>query len=354
MDKLKNFWSTKSEGEKRKIIVYLIAGVVCVGLLFTVIALNSEPSDTKVADFSNPDAKEVEKFNNRSDANNLGKTDSASLNVAMDDLFGDSNSNAFQPSPDAGSGYVEPNYSTVSPGSGSGSNSSSGYVQPNYSSSPATSSHSTYGDYSMWQSEEPKNNSVGYSNKGVPAQKSNQGSSQPVYTEIPSNNGTYQEPAYQTQSATKNIGSGKQIRAKLLSQGYATSGRSLSFVMLEPTKINGETITKGQSITGTSYEENGRLMVNFSSIKIKNKVVNVQMQLLGSDGMPGLPIAGTNNINPNGSAIENKGRDLARDQINRIPVIGGVIGGVIGSGTKTADNRIKLSTNVECIIVNYN
>lgn len=349
MEKIREFWNNKSNAERRKIIVYAIAGVVCVGLFALVIAFNSTSTEKEVSDFSNPDAKEVAKYNSRTEANNLGKKDSADLNLAMDDLFGESQETA--PVYQEPTTYYEPNYS---------SSPNTEYQQPAYSSPQSSSGggshnkHSTYGDYSMWQGEEPKNNSVGYTNKNVPkTTKGNRKNSEPEYTEIPTP--TYQEPSYSNSiaSTTQSLSQGKQIRAKLISQGYATPGRSLSFVLLEATKIGNENIAKGQVITGVSSEENNRLMVNFSSIKVKNKIVPVQMQLFGSDGMAGLPVSGSNSNNM-GNEATNRGKDMVRDQVNRIPVIGGIISSAVGSGNRTADNKIKLSNNIECIIVNYN
>lgn len=352
MEKIKAFWNNKSNAERRKIVVYTIAGVVCIVLLALVIALNTTSTEKEVADFSNPDAKEVAKYNSRTEANQLGKKDSADLNLAMDNLFGESQETA--PPYQEPTTYYEPNYS---------SSPNTEYQQPTYSSPQSSSGggsynkHSTYGDYSMWQSEEPKNNSVGYTNKNVPTTttKGSRRSAEPEYTEIPSTTPMYQEPSYSNVSSSQSLSQGKQIRAKLLSQGYASNGRSLSFVLLETTKIGGETTPKGQVITGIAREENNRLMVNFSTIKVKNKIVPVQMALFGSDGMAGLPIGGGSNGSDIGSEATNRGKDIVAEQANRIPVIGGIVGGAVrSSGSRTADNKIKLSTNIECIIVNYN
>ena len=352
MESIKKFWASKSSAEKRKYIVYGIAGAVSILLIVIVVLLTSKDDTKEVADFSNPDAKEVKKFNSRAEANQLGKTDSASLDLAMNNVFGNEEE-AVKPA--EVEEYTAPTYSN---------NNSNSYSQPSYSNNSSSNggggsgynSHSTYGDYSMWQSDEPKNNSVGYTNKNVPkTTKGNRKSSEPEYTEIPTP--TYQEPSYSNSiaSTTKSLSQGKQIRAKLLSQGYASNGRSLSFVLLESTKIAGETTPKGLVITGFAREENNRLMVNFSSIKVKNKTVPVLMTLFGSDGLAGLPIGGGSN----GSDIEgeatNRGKDIIVEQANRIPVIGGIIGGAVrNNGSRTADNKIKLSNNIECIIVNYN
>lgn len=344
MEKIKEFWNKRSNADRRKIIVYTIAGIVCVGLLAIVIALNSTSTETEVADFTNPDAQEVAKYNSRTEANQM-KKDSADLNLAMDNLFAENNNSPIT-TPEDNSTFYEPSYSPPA---------NTGYQQPTYSSPSGSSggsynSHSTYGDYSMWQSEEPKNNSVGYTNKKGAPQKVKAGK-EPDYTEIP-NNG-YQEPSYQGQdfTPTKSLSDGKQIRAKLLSQGYATSGRSLSFVLLEPTTIAGVSVPKGQVVTGVAAEQNNRLLVNFSSIKVKNKVYQANLQLFGSDGMAGLPIGGGGGDNQ----TANKGKDIVANQANRIPVVGGIIGSAVrNSGNSTPDNKIKLSSNIECVIVNYN
>lgn len=348
MQKVKDFWNNKSNAERRKIIVYSIAAVVCVALFAIVIALNTTSTDTEVADFSNPDAKEVAKYNSRTEANQMGKKDSADLNLAMDNLFGESQDIA--PMQQEPTTYYEPSYST-----GPGTE----YKQPSYSDPQSGSSggssynqHSTYGDYSMWQSDEPRNNSVGYTNTRVPTTKGSKKNAEPEYTEIPAPG--YQEPSYSNASPSKDFSEGKQIRAKLLSQGYASNGRSLSFVLLESTNIAGEATPKGLVITGIAREENNRLMVNFSTVKIKNRIVPTQLALFGSDGIAGLPIGGGSSNTDIGNEVANRGKDILAEQSNRIPVVGGIIGGVIrNGGNRTSDNKIKLSNNIECIIVNY-
>ena len=55
MEAVKNFWETKSSADKRKYIVYAVAGVVCILLLVIVVALNSKDTTKEVSDFSNPE-----------------------------------------------------------------------------------------------------------------------------------------------------------------------------------------------------------------------------------------------------------------------------------------------------------
>ena len=54
----------------------------------------------------------------------------------------------------------------------------------------------------------------------------------------------------------------------MITQGYASNGKSISFVLLEPTTIAGKKTKKGQIITGIAKEDRNRLSVSFSEIKI--------------------------------------------------------------------------------------
>ncbi|SIS89915.1 Protein of unknown function [Kaistella chaponensis] len=346
MEQLKQFWEIKSNEERRKIIVYSIASLLAVFLLVGVYVLNGGDKKVAVDEISNPDAKEAQKYNSRTEANQLGKKDSSKLNTAMDDLFGKSGDSPIEIISES-DGNDKPTSTYVEPV----------YTQPNYNNSRSEkrnrgssyNSHSTYGDYSMWQAEEPKNNSIAYTEvKNYPKSsrsKNENASSNIDYTEI--FEPAYVQPSYSGSSTNqRSINEGKQIRAKLLSKGYANSGRTLSFVLLESTKIGTLETPKGQIIKGVASEQNNRLLVNFSTIKVKNKIVPVQLQLYGADGMAGLPISpGTQN-----SDLENR----ALNESSRIPVIGGVINSVGNAMSKQSDKRIKLTFNVECIIVNFN
>ena len=344
MEQLKQFWERKTNEDRRKIMVYSIATFVAIFLLVGVYSLNSTDQKVAVDEISNPDAKEAQKYNSRTEANQLGKKDSTSLNTALDDLFGPSGNaeiEYFSESKEVG----HPNFQYMEPT----------YSEPNYSSSGQKqnavgtyNSHSTYGDYSMWQAEEPKNNSIAYTEvKNYPVAPKAKSEKESLESDFKvTTESEYIPPNYNLPSIQKGIDVAKQIKAKLLSRGYMSSGRTLSFVLLESTKIGALTVPKGQIVTGVAAEQNNRLLVNFSTIKVKNKIVPVQFQLYGSDGMAGLPIAaGSQNTN-----MENK----VLNETSRIPVIGGVINSVGNSMSKQPENRIKLTSNVECILVNFN
>ena len=330
--------------QKEKGIGYSFVGLVVIGFFVYGISNYTSDEETTVDEFTTPQS-ELTQYNNKTDAINKKAQDNTSDgNLAMQ--FSNDSTKL-----DHGVNFDALDQQIANAGNNSGS-------QPTFSPAPSSSGssgssnhnqHSTYGDYSMWQAEEPKNNSIAYTEvKNYPTSsrsKNENASSNIDYTEI--SEPAYVQPSYNGSSTNqRSINEGKQIRAKLLSKGYANSGRTLSFVLLESTKIGTLETPKGQIITGVASEQNNRLLVNFSTIKVKNKIVPVQLQLYGADGMAGLPISpGTQN-----SDLENR----ALNESSRIPVIGGVINSVGNAMSKQSDNRIKLTSNVECIIVNFN
>lgn len=354
-EKALEFWNNKTEEEKRKIIVYSVAGVLCTFLLLIGFLLYKPDKNEKVNEITNPDASEAKKYNSRTEANQMGKVDSLrDFNTGMNEIFGTEQQTTSVETPT----YSQPNYDTYSTGSGSGSGGQSTYTPPSYSApepqrqSGNYNSHNTYGDYSMWQAEEPKNNSIGYTDvKTYPKKngKSNntQSYSEPTYTEVPA-----QLPSMSGQQGNEISRSAKKIKAKLLSTGFATNGRSLSFIMLEPTTINGEQTKKGQVITGVAKIMGDRLTVKFGSLKINGKNIAVNGSIVGFDGEDGMPISGENE----GGGMSGAGgyiKDQAVSQASRIPVVGGLINSVSSGSGRTQQDKVKLNQNTDCIIAIY-
>lgn len=347
MEKLKEFWNNKTDEERRKIIVYSVFGIVSVLLFVGVYALNSGDDKQVVSEISNPDAKEAQKYNSRAEANQLGTKDSTSMNTAMDGIFGSSSSDEFQADTYSQSTYTEPTYTEPT------------YTPPNYNNSGGGNtgskkgsnynSHSTYGDYSMWQAEEPQNNSIEYTEvKNYPTSKKQQkNSSQNISSaeEVP----TYSQPNYATSEKKTIQSQGKKVRAKLVSKGYATNGRSLSFVLLEDVNIGGEQAKKGQVITGNAVADGERLLVRFGTVKVNGKTVNANAFLLGYDGQEGLPVRGSSN---GGNGVGEFAKNEAQGAVSNIPVVGGLISrATSGSGSRNNESKIQLPNNVECQIM---
>lgn len=225
--------------------------------------------------------------------------------------------------------------------------------------SKPSNSHSTYGNSSMWGDDIPSGSNVGYSDLGnvitKPQGTKRKPVSQPTYknTEVADDinfETQFNTPSY-TNTAKPEITAktAKPIRAKLISSGYATTGRSLSFVLLDPITINGEQTKRGQVITGSTIVDDNRVIVRFVSLKVNNKNLPITAKLVGYDGGEGLPVRGNNNGNGAGDVI----RDEAQSQVSRIPVVGGLIGRATSSGNRKNDDKIQLSSNIECTIMFY-
>lgn len=330
MEAIKKFLESKSSAEKRKYIVYGIAGVVCILLLVIVVALNSKDETKEVSDFSNPDAKEIEKYNSRAEANKMGKIDSASLDVAMNDVFGEQQQ---QNTTENTTEYTPPDYSTAN-----NSNNNS-YTAPNYSSNSNSgssgggnyNSHSTYGDYSMWQADEPQNNSVGYSSKkGIPVKKKSTQVQESSYEDITPTTG-YTAPNYnQPTNNNVDLSQQQQISAQLISQGSFQDGRTLSFALKEPATIKGNKLPKNFVIQGIGQFQNNRIMVRFNAIKVNNKLVPVNITLLDGNGIEGMGVAGAEKATEGESRVE-------QEIVGRTGTVGGIVSAVIkGKGSERA------------------
>lgn len=218
------------------------------------------------------------------------------------------------------------------------------------SSSTASSSYSPYGNYSMWQEKEPSNSRIGYASKKRPVESSG---SSPSYSEVNS----YQpepikEATYINQSTIEEKKGTivAQVKAKLISQGYATNNRSVSFVTLENFTINGETIPKGKSYAiGSMKLESDRILARITNIKANGKTYNVSGKILGYDGEDGLPLI----VNESSGNENNIIKDEAMNQAGRIPVVGGILSRAASGNSSNKTNKIPLTGNIETTIVIY-
>lgn len=223
---------------------------------------------------------------------------------------------------------------------------------PRVAKSP-TNSHDVYGNYDMWQSKEPSNSRIGYTNKSKNVE-SKSSSTPPKFDVV-------ETPAYVTPTATPTPKVAEQVQskqialveAKLLSTGFASNGRSLSFIILEPFTINNETVKKGQVITGYSTLKDNRLYVRFASVKLNGKTISLNGSVVGYDGEQGLPIASVDAYDDTNSNV--KGEVMS--QASRVPIVGGVVRSVSNitrKGGGSTANKIALTENLKCNISIYN
>ncbi|TXI90320.1 MAG: conjugative transposon protein TraM [Chryseobacterium sp.] len=218
------------------------------------------------------------------------------------------------------------------------------------SGSSAASSYSPYGSYSMWQEKEPSNSKIGYSSK---KRSESPATSTPSYSEVKSYQPEpIQEAPYINHSTTEERKGTivAQVKAKLISQGYATNNRSISFVTLENFTLNGEIIPKGKSYAGGSLKlESDRILARINTIKANGKTYNVTGKIIGYDGEEGLPLI----VNENSGSDNNIIRDEAVSQAGRIPVVGGLLSRATSGSSHTKTTKIPLSGNIETTIVIY-
>ncbi len=338
---------------KKKLIFGGIILVVVGGFLF--LTTNSDDkAEKKSEDFNLPDS-EAQRYNTKTEALTNGRTEAETTDL------GEYYKNDSIKMTDIDYQQLDNQIAGIQNGSNSNVQNTpqSSYSPPpqqnsSRSSGASGNSHNVYGDYDMWQSKEPSNSRIGYSNKfntpnrsttATPVKKTS-----PKYEVVENDN--YQAPPPTIQNyevpIAKSSNSLAKIRAKMITQGYASNGKSISFVLLEPTTIAGKKTKKGQIIIGIAKEDRNRLSVSFSEIKMDNQRYPAQMQLVGFDGLKGLPIS-YNDVNQNGTPIKDR---AVNETTSRIPVVGGIISSAT-SGRKS-ESKLKLGENIECTILIYN
>lgn len=328
-----------STEEKQKFGAIGVFGLIFCGIMYYGISNYSNDSGKEeVVEFSNPEA-EQSKYNTKLDA--LNPKDNPQSSNDLEYTFN-------QKEGDNQSGTVDFEQLDRQLAQAGNVRESQPIASNNTTTQSPSNSHNVYGDYDMWQSKEPSNSRIGYSNKSnVPVKSKPIKNSEPQFEVVSQNATSTTIPTIQNYDAPiKQSVANSKVRAKLITQGYASNGKSISFVLLEPTTIAGKKTKKGQVITGIAKEQNNRLSVNFSEIKIDGQRYPASMQLIGLDGYEGFPIS-TNTTQDNNSQL----KDRAISETNRIPVVGGIISSVT---TKKVDNRLKLGENVECTIAIFN
>lgn len=315
MNKLKEFWENKPSEEKRKIIVYACFISISIFLFYVVYLINSDSASSEVANIENPHARDVEKYKNRSEANNMAKTQEQPKSNSFDYIVSSTtNEESFTDNTITTEEIV--------------------HIEPLRAneSTKNSNSHETYGDYSMWSVEEPLNSTIGYSSNSMPTKNETNKEEYKAEQSI-KNNLNIDVPQQQQQQSLL-------VDAKLISSGEVTNGRSLSVVLLENVQLNNVSLKKNQVLTGYAKIQNNRLLIEFKSVKIKRDYIPINAYVVGYDGISGIPIRATET-----TEIERNVDNTARTKLNTIPIIGGVL----SSGTKK-DNKLQLSDNINCTI----
>ncbi|OPC06831.1 hypothetical protein BAZ12_15640 [Elizabethkingia miricola] len=326
--------------------------VLVFGGAFVALVFSDDKKDNAIDDFTTPES-ELIKYNNKLDAVNKTADQSQDQNFSLQPSTPDQTDQA-QANTSTGNYDAELANLDRQLSASSNKSNSSGQGSGTSNNSTASNAHDVYGSYDMWQNREPANSKIGYSEKKwkqpIPQEKYDEAptvskTKTPVVEEIST-------PSYQQPS--KSIAAAKQIPASLISSGYATDGSKVTLVLLEPTTIAGQQVKKGQAISGTVKEDNGRMLVDVQTININKKIYQVNVRVLAEDGIEGIYIGGGKGKSRLGESAKDAGGQVANNAISRIPVVGGVLSGVVSGGRRDSGQEpIKLNPGTRAIILVY-
>ena len=104
-------------------------------------------------------------------------------------------------------------------------------------------------------------------------------------------------------------------------------------------------IPRGTRIGGVVRMNDNRMTVEFSSINLKGEILDVTLDLYGTDGILGLPVSGED--------VTREAKDEGiNEAISRTGRVGRVIGSIGQSLRRTKDNSVDLGNNISCILRN--
>lgn len=225
----------------------------------------------------------------------------------------------------------------------SNTNTGSGNNSTSYS-PPASNSHNVYGTYDMWESKEPSNSKIGYSNaKPIYKEKTSSKTIDNVEKEI-----SNYEPVYQPEVKKQTLLA--SVNAESISQGYISNGRKWNFIFNESFTLNGDKITENKSYAeGIMRIEAGRAFCKIYSIKANGKTYAVLGKIVGVDGEEGyfLPEIGDDSDQSLGGAL----KDEANNQVSRIPIVGGILSRTTSRNRTT--KKIPLAEDIQVKIILY-
>lgn len=138
-----------------------------------------------------------------------------------------------------------------------------------------------------------------------------------------------------------------EISAKIISTGEVKAGQAVRLMLQEKAVLSFKVIPSGTIISGTVGFDQNRMKINFSTIRLKNEIIKVNLDLYAMDGLLGLPITGESHT----EEAENEGLDEA---VSRTGRVGRIAGSVVKSLKSSKKQGVNLGNNVACILVNNN
>lgn len=212
------------------------------------------------------------------------------------------------------------------------------------SSGSAKNSHNVYGTYDMWESKEPLNSKIGYSNvKNIP--KENPSYKAIDYVEKEMNN---YEPIYHPEIKKQTVLA--SVSAESISQGYISNGRKWNFIFNESFTLNGDKIPENNSYAeGIMKIEGGRALCKIFSVKANGKHYPISGKIVGIDGDDGYFLPEMREDND--QSLEGALKDEARNQVSGIPIVGGVLSRTTSSNRSS--KKLTLPEDIQVKIIIY-
>ncbi len=136
-----------------------------------------------------------------------------------------------------------------------------------------------------------------------------------------------------------------EIKAKIISTGEVKAGQTVRLMLQEKAILNFKVIPSGTTISGVVSFNQNRMNINFSTIRLKNEIIKVNLDLYAMDGLKGLPIGGENYTKES----EDEGINEAISKTGRI---GRIVGSVAKSVRREKEISVDLGRDISCILVN--
>ncbi len=143
----------------------------------------------------------------------------------------------------------------------------------------------------------------------------------------------------------------EQVLASVLSSGTIRQGQTITLITKEQSVLSLEKVPRGTTISGIVSFSDNRLNVRFSTIRLKRKkIIKVNLELYGLDGLKGLAIDGDEFLQEQ----EQTGVDEVTNRTGKLGKVGELLGGVIRSRRKHKSKSVSLGRDIQCILVNKN
>lgn len=348
-----------SDEDKKKYVFLSILSIFCLIVGVGIYMYQNNEEEGENVDFSNGKADLIE-YNNKLDALR-GKEIDSTDNLAY----------TFE-------GNSTPNYEAIDRQIAELGNST---PQPNPNTSVSNSSpqnnHNVYGDYNMWQTNEPKGSNIGYretSNRATTQTQSKKSKeikhTTPVYEEVEverpkvvkttpapqqsarviRTNGQglseTEQRRMMLRTGKRNVENTANIKVNIDGDQVIKNGGIIKLKVMEDSFISNTFVPKYSIIYGRCSFGDGRVQIRVSSINVNNKIVQCNLEGYGTDGIQGLAV----NIDAISGATKTAQEELDKTlNLNR-SAVGRILSSLLSSKSKQ-DVKIKILNNQNLIFV---